>query len=105
MGEIVAALGMSHAPPLTADAAARPEVDLPVVPIITNVFTPPLPTADRCYELGQMIRRVALARPERVAVLATGALSHWPPFWMPDSPDDDEFLQRMRRFQTEGLHV
>jgi 2,3-dihydroxyphenylpropionate 1,2-dioxygenase len=37
--------------------------------------------------------------------LATGGLSHWPPVWTEGVPEDDEFLQRMKRYQTEGKHV
>ena len=83
----------------------RPELDVPVVPIFTNVFTPPLASAARCYDLGVAVRELIERRPERVAILATGALSHWPPYWKPSDPEDDKFLQRMRKFQTEGLRV
>jgi 2,3-dihydroxyphenylpropionate 1,2-dioxygenase len=85
--------------------AVRPEFDIPVVPIVTNVFTPPLAPPWRSYDLGLAVREVIERRPERVALIATGALSHWPPFWYEDSPEDDAFLQRMRRFQTGGLGV
>ncbi|MFN8164338.1 MAG: hypothetical protein U0R26_11040 [Solirubrobacterales bacterium] len=83
----------------------RPQIDIPVVPVLTNVFTPPLADADYMYRFGEALRDTIDRRSERAAVLATGALSHWPPFWSPDSPEDDEFLQRMRRFQTTGLAV
>jgi len=83
----------------------RPALDIPIVPIFLNVFTPPVPTLDRAYRLGEAINRALGARDERVAYLATGGLSHWPPIWMPYSPSDDAFLTRMRRFQTEGRTV
>jgi len=82
-----------------------PENQFPVVPLYINVFSPPLISPARAFELGRTIRRIVEERPERVLFLATGGLSHWPPFWNENSPEDDEFLQRMKRFQTEGRHV
>jgi len=84
----------------------RPEYDIPVVPLLTNVFTAPAPTIDRAMELGACIREFVARRPERVAVIATGALSHWPPYWRPESDVPmDPFLERMKRFQEGGLGV
>lgn len=83
----------------------RPELDIPIVPVFINVFTPPLPTVDRAYRLGEAVARALDGREERVAYLATGGLSHWPPIWVPRSDDDDTFLKRMKRFQTEGRAV
>ena len=36
----------------------RPEMDLPIVPIFTNVMAPPVPPAQRFYEVGKAIRRI-----------------------------------------------
>lgn len=85
----------------------RPQFDIPVVPIYINVFTPPLPRMSRAYALGEAVRRLIDTYPEdlRVLFLATGGLSHWPPVWTEDSPEDDTFLQRMKRYQTEGRPV
>lgn len=49
-----------------------------VVPIAINVLQYPLPTANRCYRLGQAMRRAIEAYPEdlRVVVVGTGGLSH-----------------------------
>jgi 2,3-dihydroxyphenylpropionate 1,2-dioxygenase len=55
-----------------------PRMDLPVVPIIQNCLAPPRPTLERCYRLGETLRRAIDARPERIGVLAAGGLSHWP---------------------------
>ncbi len=82
----------------------RPEFDIPIVPVFTNVFTPPTAPLWRAYELGQAIREVIEERPEKVAILATGAFSHRPPYWLPYSPPHP-FLERVKRFQTEGLAV
>ncbi len=85
----------------------NPAFDLPVIPVYTNVFSPPLPTMKRTYDFGAAVRDVLEAIPGdlRVAFLATGGLSHWPPVWTEDAPEDDEFLQRMKRYQAEGKHV
>ena len=55
----------------------RPGADLPVVPIYTNIFAPPIPSPRRFYELGRAIRRVIDAYPsdKRVAAIGTGHLS------------------------------
>jgi aromatic ring-opening dioxygenase catalytic subunit (LigB family) len=55
-----------------------PESDLPVVPLIVNTLTPPMPSARRCYTLGGLLRRSLDKTATRVAVVATGGLSHWP---------------------------
>jgi 2,3-dihydroxyphenylpropionate 1,2-dioxygenase len=85
----------------------RPQHDIPLIPLFTNVFSPPLTTMSRAFEFGQRVREVVEAAPgkARVAFLATGGLSHWPPIWIPSSPASDAFLQRMKRFQTEGRPV
>ena len=56
-----------------------PEGQLPLVPIYTNCGAPPLPAPRRCLELGAFVRRFIDARPagERIALLATGGISHW----------------------------
>lgn len=55
----------------------RPEADLPVVPIYTNIFVPPLPSPKRFYDLGRAIRRIIDAYPtdRKVAAIGTGHLS------------------------------
>ncbi len=85
----------------------RPQNDIPVVPVFINVFSPPLASMARAYAFGEAVRSAAEAAPgnARVAFLATGGLSHWPPVWMPHSSQSDQFLQRMKRFQTEGRKV
>ncbi|HXH16641.1 MAG TPA: gallate dioxygenase [Sphingomonas sp.] len=49
-----------------------------VVPIAINVLQYPLPTARRCYRLGQAVKRAVESYPEdlRVVVVGTGGLSH-----------------------------
>lgn len=49
-----------------------------VVPVAINVLQYPLPTAQRCYRLGQAIRKAVESYPEdlNVVVVGTGGLSH-----------------------------
>ncbi|MFQ5683549.1 MAG: hypothetical protein ACE5HC_09785 [Candidatus Binatia bacterium] len=54
------------------------EPAIPILPIFVNTWVDPLPTPSRCYRLGELIQEVAESRPERVAILATGGLSHFP---------------------------
>lgn len=55
----------------------RPEADLPIVPIYTNIFAPPLPQPKRFVQLGQALRDIIEQWPShlRVAVIGTGHLS------------------------------
>jgi hypothetical protein len=56
------------------------EVEVPMLPVMLNTYFPPnTPTAARCHEVG---RKIALAleaspNPARVAVVASGGLSHF----------------------------
>lgn len=54
---------------------------LPIIPILINCLAPPLPTPRRCYELGRLLRDgiAAFGPVRRVAVVASGGLSHSPP--------------------------
>jgi aromatic ring-opening dioxygenase catalytic subunit (LigB family) len=56
-----------------------PEGTIPLVPIYTNCAAPPLPAPRRCHEVGAFVRGFLRSRPaaERVALLATGGISHW----------------------------
>jgi aromatic ring-opening dioxygenase catalytic subunit (LigB family) len=50
----------------------------PIIPIIVNIIEPPLPSFNRCFAWGELIRAAIASYPEniRVAILATGGLSH-----------------------------
>jgi 2'-aminobiphenyl-2,3-diol 1,2-dioxygenase, large subunit len=56
-----------------------PSRTLPIVPILININMEPAPAPARCHALGGVLREAITQRPagERVAVLATGGLSHW----------------------------
>ena len=55
-----------------------PEPKIPILPIYVNTWVDPIPTPRRCYQVGELIREVANAQRERIAILATGGLSHFP---------------------------
>ena len=76
-----------------------PEPDIPILPIFVNTWIDPLPTPARCYALGGLIRQVADASPHRVAMLATGGLSHFPGsprIGEIDTSFDEGLLRQMR---------
>jgi len=52
--------------------------DIPVVPIFVNTYLPPLPRPQRCAALGRAIAEIVAGKPERVALLASGGMSHYP---------------------------
>jgi len=51
---------------------------IPVIPFFTNVYVPPLPTPRRCEALGQALAEIVKGRKERVAIIASGGMSHFP---------------------------
>jgi protocatechuate 4,5-dioxygenase beta chain len=55
----------------------RPDLDLPIVPLLTNCAAPPLPTAARFYQVGRLLRQIIQDLPDkrRVGVIASGNLS------------------------------
>jgi 2,3-dihydroxyphenylpropionate 1,2-dioxygenase len=72
-------------------------IDVPVVPLVVNVFAAPLPTMPRVAELGANITRAVaeIGGDKRVVVIASGGLSHqlpWPSDWTDPDGDDEEFL-------------
>ena len=55
------------------------ERQIPVVPILVNTYLPPLPSARRCAMLGKAVAEIIrTSRTERVAILASGGMSHYP---------------------------
>lgn len=55
-----------------------PGFELPVIPANINCQGPPLTPLNRAYEFGRAIRRACDAVPERIALVGTGGMSHWP---------------------------
>ena len=56
-----------------------PAGDVPIAPVYTNCGAPPLPTLRRCHQVSAFVGAFVRARPaaERVALVATGGVSHW----------------------------
>lgn len=83
--------GITHAVQYILDG-----LDVPVTPLVVNVFAPPLPRLDRCVALGATLGKAITAHDGdlRVAVIASGGLSHalpWPD-WREPGGDDDDFM-------------
>jgi 2,3-dihydroxyphenylpropionate 1,2-dioxygenase len=83
-----------------------PAFDLPVIPANINCQGPPLAPLHRAWAFGEALRRAADSVPERIAVIGTGGISHWPA--TPDSgkinePWDRDFLDRWSRNDRDAL--
>ena len=55
-----------------------PRYDLPVIPVNINCQGPPLTPLHRAWRFGQALRRACDEQPERIALVGTGGVSHWP---------------------------
>lgn len=83
-----------------------PEYDVSVIPVNVNCQGPPLTPLDRAWNFGEAIRSACDALPERIAVIGTGGISHWPA--TPDSGKinvdwDRDFMDRWCRNDREAL--
>ena len=83
-----------------------PHYDLPVVPVNINCQGPPLAPLHRAWALGEALRRAADSVAERIAIIATGGISHWPA--TPDSGKineawDRDFMARWSRNEKAAL--
>ena len=71
-------------------------IEVPIVPLVVNVFAPPLPSLRRCDALGaQLVDAIESdGAAKRVVAIASGGLSHTLPFprWDAPASDDDRFL-------------
>jgi aromatic ring-opening dioxygenase catalytic subunit (LigB family) len=80
--------------------------DIPVVAMFVNTYLPPLPTAKRCAALGHAIAQFLGTRPERVAIIASGGLSHYPGTWKYPEPAygfDRWAIGQMERGNMEAI--
>ncbi len=83
-----------------------PNYDLNIIPVNINCQGPPLTPLHRAWAFGEALRRAADSVPERIAIIATGGISHWPA--TPDSGKinvewDREFMARWARNDREAL--
>ncbi len=83
-----------------------PAPPVPIVPLHVNVYLPPQPTPRRCYAWGQALGAILEARPERVVLLASGGMSHYPGTDRYASPDydwDHRTLEALRQGRGREL--
>jgi aromatic ring-opening dioxygenase catalytic subunit (LigB family) len=55
-----------------------PRYELPVIPANINCQGPPLTPLHRAHAFGRVLRHACDAVPERIALVGTGGISHWP---------------------------
>ena len=77
-----------------------------MIPVNINCQGPPLTPLKRAWAFGEAMRAAADAVPERIAMIGTGGISHWPA--TPDSGKineawDREFLDRWVRNDRDAL--
>jgi len=85
-----------------------PDLDVPVVPVFTNTFVPPLPTSRRCHAFGELLAAVIAGRPtgERIAVVGSFNLSvdvGGPRMGVRDTAFDERTLALMEAGDVERL--
>ncbi|MES2958242.1 MAG: gallate dioxygenase [Pseudomonadota bacterium] len=85
--------------PLSVMCPHRPQWPVKLVPLQIGVLQFPVPSAARCFKLGQALRRAIESFPEdlKVAIVATGGLSHQvhgERAGFNNTPWDHEFMQR-----------
>jgi 2,3-dihydroxyphenylpropionate 1,2-dioxygenase len=83
-----------------------PRYDLTVIPANINCQGPPLAPLQRVWAFGQGLGAAARAASERIAIIGTGGISHWPA--TPDSGKINEawdraFLDRWCRNDRDAL--
>jgi aromatic ring-opening dioxygenase catalytic subunit (LigB family) len=86
----------------------NPDAKFRLVPVGMNCTVPPIPTPERAHEVGTLLGEVLRAFPgdDRIAVVATGGLSHEPGgpryFWV-DEDFDRWFLELLAKDDRETL--
>src|SRR5919112_4047295 len=80
--------------------------NIPVIPFFTNTYVPPLATPRRCAALGQAVAKIVKGRPERVAIIASGGMSHFPgtsKYLSPEFDFDRWLVSQMEVGNTSAL--
>ena len=99
--------GLSH-----MAARIAPELDpsgtIPVISVFMNEYFAPLPDGKRCADFGRAIAAALAERPERIAICASGGLSHYLDMKVNrrgdiDIPLDTWVLERIERNDIAGL--
>lgn len=83
-----------------------PNYDVDVIPVNINCQGPPLTPLHRAWAFGEALRRACDKVPERIALIGTGGISHWP--CTPDSGKvnaqwDKQFMQSWSANDREAL--
>jgi len=83
-----------------------PNYDMPVIPCNINCQGPPLTPLARVWQFGEALRIACDEQPEKIALVGTGGISHWPA--TPDSGKineewDKQFLNRLMRQDKQAL--
>lgn len=83
-----------------------PDYELPIIPVNINCQGPPLTPLHRAWAFGEALRRACDSVPEKVALVGTGGISHWPA--TPDSGKinedwDRQFLDQLVRQDRDAL--
>ena len=83
-----------------------PRYDLPIIPVNINCQGPPLTPLHRAWAFGRALRRACDMVSDKIAVIGTGGISHWPA--TPDSGKinekwDRQFLDHFIRNDREAL--
>ena len=83
-----------------------PEYNLPIIPVNINCQGPPLTPLHRAWSFGKALREACDKQSERIAVVGTGGISHWPA--TPDSGKinetwDRQFLDKFRANDKQGM--
>jgi 2,3-dihydroxyphenylpropionate 1,2-dioxygenase len=83
-----------------------PRYDLDIIPVNINCQGPPLTPLHRAWAFGEALRKACDAAPERIAIVGTGGISHWPA--TPDSGKIDDqwdrnFLEQWKANDKEAM--
>ena len=83
-----------------------PKFDKTIIPVNINCQGPPLTPLKRAWAFGEALRKACDQVPERMAIVGTGGISHWPA--TPDSGKineawDREFTERWCRNDQAAL--
>ena len=96
--------GLGHAFTRPANILGIRDADIRIVPVFLNAYYPPLPSARRCFDLGRAIRKIADQWSGRVAIMASGGLSHsFRPMASIDESLDRWILARISEGRAEDL--
>ncbi len=101
-------IGLGHAFTRIGTAMHLTRSGIPAIPLFTNAYHPPMPSAARCYALGEALRDIFANRSERIALYGSGGLSHDPrgprAGWV-DEPLDRWILERIEAGEGADLRT